>query len=162
MNIAKGRRVLLEYELRVVGGEVLESSSQQGPLSYVQGTGRMLAGLEKRLEGHVAGDALEGVVPAAEAFGNEETLPVTVLPRSHFPQDAVMTVGATFEAKDVSGHPVTFKVLEPKDDGVRVRLLHPLAGKDIGFKVKILAVTETEAPPLPPGALSEDLLVEET
>lgn len=152
----------MDYELRVVGGEVLESSTEKGPLSYVQGSGRMLAGLEKRLEGRGAGDALEGVVPAAEAFGDEQSLPTTVLPRTHFPQNAEMKPGATFEAKDAAGRPVSFKVITSNDEEVRVRLLHPLAGKDIAFKVKILAVTETEAPPLPPGTLSEDLLVEET
>lgn len=160
-KIVKGCRVLIDHELRVVGGEVIESSSKTGPLSYVQGSGRMLPGLEKRLEGHVAGDTLEGVVPAREAFGNEEMLPTTALPRAQFPKDATMSVGAVFEAKDAAGHPISFKVLETSDKEVRVRLLHPLAGKDISFKVKVLAVTETEAPPLPPGTLSEDLLVEE-
>jgi len=152
----------MDYELRVVGGEVLESSSEKGPLSYVQGSGRMLPGLEKRLEGHGPGDALEGVVPASEAFGDERSLPTTVLPRSNFPKDAEMKPGATFEAKDAAGRPVAFKVMDASDEEVRVQLLHPLAGKDIAFKVKILAVTETEAPPLPPGTLSEDLLVEES
>jgi len=161
-KIGKGCRILIDYELRVVGGEVIESSSKTGPLSYVQGSGRMLAGLEKQLEGHVVGDALEGVVPASEAFGTEGSLPTTALPRSQFPKDAALKEGSTFEAKDAAGHPISFKVIGTEGDEVRVRLLHPLVGKDIAFKVKVLAVNETEAPPLPPGALSEDLLVEET
>ncbi|MFH1131061.1 MAG: FKBP-type peptidyl-prolyl cis-trans isomerase, partial [Pseudomonadota bacterium] len=75
MKIGKGRRVRMDYELRIEGGEVLESSAQKGPLEYVHGTGKMLSGLESRIEGLSAGDEKEGVIPANEAYGAIEDLP---------------------------------------------------------------------------------------
>ena len=50
MKIARGRSVELSYELKVKGGSVIESSTRSGPLRYVHGDGKMLPGLEKRLE----------------------------------------------------------------------------------------------------------------
>ena len=54
MKIARGRSVELSYELKVKGGSVIESSTRSGPLRYVHGDGKMLPGLEKRLEGLAA------------------------------------------------------------------------------------------------------------
>ena len=82
MKIASGVSVELEYELKVKGGAVLESSSRSGPLRYVHGSGKMLPGLEKRLDGLGPGDERAGEIPAREAFGTEEMLPVKEMPRA--------------------------------------------------------------------------------
>ena len=111
MKIASGRAVELEYELKVKGGDVLESSSRSGPLRYIHGSGKMLPGLEKRLEGLGPGDERNGEIPAREAFGTEEMLPVKEMPRNAFPQGAQLEAGATFEGIDPAlGSPVRFKI----------------------------------------------------
>ena len=85
MKIGRGLSVRIEYELKIKGGEVIESSARSGPLQYVQGAGKMLAGLEKRLEGLSPGDERSGNIPAAEAFGTEDALPVKEMARKEFP-----------------------------------------------------------------------------
>ena len=93
MKVARGSVVRIEYEIRIKGGEVLETSAKSGPVSYVQGEGRMLPALEKRLEGLEAGASLEGEIPAAEASPPEDSLPKKVIPRAEFPKDAKLVVG---------------------------------------------------------------------
>ena len=147
MKIGAGRTVELEYELKVKGGEVIESSVRSGPLRYVHGDGKMLAGLEKRLGGLSPGDEKQGEVPASEAFGTEDSLPVTEMARSAFPNGTKLVPGAVFEAKDpASGTPVRFKILSVDDAAAKVRLLHPLVGRDIEFRVKVLAVRDSSTP----------------
>jgi FKBP-type peptidyl-prolyl cis-trans isomerase SlyD len=151
MKIAKGLAVDIEYELKVKGGDVIESSSKSGPLRYVHGDGKMLPGLEKRLEGLGPGDEKRGDIPAAEAFGTEDKLPIKEMPRAAFPAGADLKVGAVFGAKDpTTGAPIQFKVISIKGDNASVRLLHPLVGRDIEFKVKVLSVRDPKAPPKPP------------
>src|ERR1051325_7168868 len=140
MQITKGEKVRLEYELKVKGGEVLESSKQSGPILYEHGAGKMLPGLEKRLEGMAIGDEKRGVIPAAEAFGTEATQPTTEIPRSSFPKGEPLDVGRAFEAKSPQGQPVTFKIVKVTDDKVTVRFLPPLMGKDLEFYVKVLMI----------------------
>lgn len=160
MKVGPGRAVEIEYELKVKGGEVIESSDKTGRLRYVHGDGRMLAGLEKRLEGLGPGDEQKGVLPAKEAFGTEESLPVKEMPRSAFPKDAKLEAGTVFEAKDpASGSPVRFKMLSVGGDLVRVRLLHPLVGREIEYRVRIIAVrdpSQKNVPPPPPGVVELD------
>jgi FKBP-type peptidyl-prolyl cis-trans isomerase SlyD len=162
MKIGRGASVRIEYELKIKGGEVIESSTRSGPLQYVQGAGKMLPGLEKRLEGLSAGDERAGVIPAAEAFGTEDALPVKAMARKEFPAGITPTVGLIFEAKGPHGEPISFKVINvTKKDEITVRLLHPLVGRDLEFKLKVLSVTDPRfpaaAPPLPPGVVELDL-----
>jgi FKBP-type peptidyl-prolyl cis-trans isomerase 2 len=163
MKIARGLSVLIEYELKVKDGDVIESSAKNGPVRYVQGEGRMLSGLEQRLAGLSPGDERAGEIPARDAFGTEESLPVKEMARQDFPGDAAPAVGAVFEARSGGrGEPVAFKVVAVTKDKVTVRFLHPLVGRDIEFKVKILAVDDPKArkpgaPPPGPGVVELDL-----
>jgi len=93
------------------------------------------------------GDEKKGEVPAREAFGTEDSLPVTEMARSVFPEGTKLDPGAVFEAKDpTSGAPVRFKILSVGDAAAKVRLLHPLVGRDIEFRVKVLAVRDPSVP----------------
>lgn len=142
MKVDKGKKVKMEYELSVDGGETIESSKTRGPIEYVHGSGAMLPGLESRIAGLGVDDEKEGVIPAKEAWGTEDTLPTTVLGRKDFPAGEKVEVGKQFGAKDPGGNPVTFKVLKIEGDKVTVRFVHPLVGKNIRFKVKILEVSD--------------------
>ena len=66
-----------------------------------------------------------------------------------------------FQAKGPHGEAVSFKVISATADKVTVRLLHPLVGRDLEFKVKVLSVTDPRfpgcAPPLPPGVVELEL-----
>ncbi len=146
MKISSGKLVTMEYDLRLEDGELLESSEERGPIKYVQGSGQMLKGLEDRLEGMSAGEEKEGEVPASEAYGDEEDMPTLEIPAAEFPGGgAEVNPGTDFQAKDPDGNPITFTVMEVDEEVVKVRLNHPLAGKAISFKVKILDVSEPEA-----------------
>ena len=108
MKVEKGKKVKMEYELRTEGGFLIETSAQRGPIEYVQGEGKMLSGLESRIEGMSAGEERDGLIPAAEAYGTDETLPLLQVPRENFPGGEEIKVGRPFEAKDASGNTVRF------------------------------------------------------
>ncbi len=146
MKIAPGMLVKMEYELRIKDGEVIESSEERGPIEYLHGAGLMLPGLEKRIAGLKAGDTQQGVIPTAEAYGPKESLPTTTLTREDFPIKEELVEGKNYEATDPGGKPVRFTILEILDQQVKIRFDHPLAGKDISFKVKILEVREGQEP----------------
>lgn len=164
MRIQRGEKVRLDYELKVKGGDVIESSRKSGPVAYTHGEGKMLPGLEKQLEGMSIGDEKRGVIPAAEAFGTEESLPTRELPRREFPAGEKLEVGRVFEARDAGGRPVSFRIVTVGDDKVKVRFLHPLAGKDLEFYVKVLVIDDPTTrkreglapPPVPSDALATE------
>ena len=160
MKIGRGLAIEIEYELKIKGGGVLESSARTGPLRYVHGDGKMLPGLEKRLEGLGPGDERSGEIPAREAFGTEEMLPIKEMPCADFPAGMPLAPGSVFEGKDPAlGSQVRFKILSVTDNVAKVRLLHPLVGRDIQFRVKVLAVRDPSVrnvPPPVPGVVELD------
>jgi FKBP-type peptidyl-prolyl cis-trans isomerase 2 len=167
MKVAPGNVVRIEYEIRVKGGDVIESSTKSGPVQYVQGEGKLLPALEKRLEGLAAGATLEGEIPASEAIPPEDTLPTRVISRSEFPSKGPLEVGAMFEAHTATGAAIDLRVIAFDDKTVTTRLLPPLAGKDLAFKVRVIriedpvshlvSVVQKPPPPLPAEALLIEL-----
>lgn len=158
MKIATGHKVRIEFELRVKGGDKIEHST----VEYIQGEGKILPAIEKRLEGLAIGQEKAGDIPAKEAL-IEESLPTKEIPRSEFPKEAKLSEAQIFEAKGPDGSSVHFKVVKIDSSKVTVRFLHPLLGKDLSFKVKVLMIEDPKAkrravavPPPPAAALGID------
>lgn len=167
MKIARGNIVRIEYELRVKNGDVIESSAKSGPVQYVHGEGTLLPALEKRLEGLSAGQSLEGEIPSAEVIPPEDTLPTREIPRKEFPDAQALDVGGMFEAHTATGGTINLRIVAVDDEKVTARLLPPLAGKDLAFKVRVVriedptshlvSVVKKPPPPLPAAAIKLEL-----
>ncbi len=150
VKIEKGRRVRVRVHLSVVGGDTLEKSV----VEYIQGSGKMLPGLEKELSGLEKGAKKNGVIKAKDAFGNPSMHPTKKMKKAEFGKDAKLEAGMQFVAKDpTTKQDVILRVDKVAGDDVDVRLVHPLADKDIKFDVEVLAVTDPAPPPVPAQAL---------
>ena len=156
MKIEKGRRVNINVELAVVGGALLEMST----VEYIQGAGTMLPGLEAVLEGLEKGATRDGVLKAKDAFGNPAMHPTKKMKRSEFPPDAKLAVGEKLVAAsdDKSKMNVILQIVKVSGDDVDVRLVHPLAEKDIKYAVEVVQVSDpVRPPPMPAAALELDV-----
>lgn len=149
VKIEKGRRVRMKVHLAVAGGDTLEKSV----VEYIQGAGTMLAGLEKVLEGLEKGAKRDGTLKAKDAFGNPAMHPTKKIKRAEFPKDAKLEVGEKLVARGADGLNVVMNVIKVAAEDVEVKLVHPLAEKDIRYEVEILSVTDPKPPPLPAKAL---------
>ena len=149
MKIEKGRRVTLKVDLSVAGGQQLEKSQ----VEFIQGSGAMLSGLEKVLEGLEKGAKREGVIKAKDAFGNPAMHPLKKMKRNEFPKELELKPGEQLVAHGVNDLNVILKIEKVTGDDVDVRLVHPLADKDIKYAVEVVQVTDPRPPPMPVAAL---------
>jgi FKBP-type peptidyl-prolyl cis-trans isomerase 2 len=151
VKIEKGRRVTLKVDLSVAGGQQLEKST----VEYVQGAGTMLSGLEAVLEGLEPGATREGTLKPKDAFGNPAIHPTKTMKKSEFPKEAKLAVGERLVAAsdDKAKMNVILQIQKITGDDVEVRLVHPLAEKDIKYKVEVIQVTDPRPPPMPAKAL---------
>jgi FKBP-type peptidyl-prolyl cis-trans isomerase 2 len=154
VKIAKRRRVRLKVRLEVDGGHVLEESV----VEYFHGKGTMLPALENEIEGLAPGEKKSGLIAAKNAFGGEDHQPIKEVPRNEFPADAELAIGARFAAKGENGQDLILEVAEVTKTAVKVRLVHPLADKDIRYAVEVIAVTDPTPPPLPIEAIDAEEL----
>lgn len=151
MKIEKGKRVTLKVDLAVAGGQQLEKST----VEFVQGAGKFLPGLEAILEGLEKGAKKEGILKAKDAFGNPDLHPIKKMKRTDFPKDAKLTPGEKMVAAgaDKAHMNVILKIEKVTGDEVEVRLVHPLADKDLKYSLEVVNVTDPRPPAIPAAAL---------
>ena len=101
--ISSGQRVSLQYRLTLDDGSVVEDAMEAEPLVYVHGTGQMVPGLEKQLEGKRVGDECRLEVEAADAYGEYDPTAEQAVPRSQFPAEAEIRPGTSFQAEGPRG-----------------------------------------------------------
>ena len=136
--------VSFHYTLKDTKGTVLESSHGDEPLSYLEGVGQIIPGLESAILGLNKGDKKAVHVKAAEAYGERELELIVQVPREQIPKQDVK-VGDQFQADSGNGHTQVVVVTAVNDQQITVDGNHPLAGQDLHFDVEVLEVREATA-----------------
>jgi FKBP-type peptidyl-prolyl cis-trans isomerase SlyD len=137
--IENGSTVHIEYTLKEDSGKVLDTNKGQQPLTYRQGEGQMIPGLETALGGMRAGETKQVTVAPADAYGAVDPAAQTEVPKELIPASA-LTPGTELVARGKGGQKRVVRVKEVKDKTVVLDLNHPLAGKTLHFDVKVLKV----------------------
>ena len=84
ITITKDTVVDIHYTLKNDSGEVLDSSKGQDPLQFMFGTGMIIKGLERELEGKKAGDSVDVTVAPEDAYGVRSDKNVSKVPLNQF------------------------------------------------------------------------------
>jgi FKBP-type peptidyl-prolyl cis-trans isomerase SlyD len=138
MQITKNTYVSLNYTVMDEQGKVLASSEPDGPMDYIHGTGMLVPGLEKALEGKKQGDSVKVKVEPKDAYGDRRQDLIYVMPKEQIQKDGEeIKVGMHFEAETPSG-PIGFSVTNVDGSNVTLDANHPFAGKTLDFSVSIL------------------------
>ncbi|MDA0791435.1 MAG: peptidylprolyl isomerase [Proteobacteria bacterium] len=142
MKIETNKVVSIHYELTNEAGETLDSSSGKDPLTYLHGTGALIPGLEKELEGKNQGDELTAVIPPEQAYGELDQNLIRDVDRAAFGDVEKLEPGMQFQASGNNDSVQVISVVEVKEDVVTVDANHPLAGMTLTFDVKVDDVRE--------------------
>jgi FKBP-type peptidyl-prolyl cis-trans isomerase 2 len=140
-SVTSGAQVAIEYTLKLEDQVVLETNVGSTPFTYVQGTHRIVPGLEKALEGMKIGESKQVKVAPEEGYGAVDKAAFLEVAKDKIPPDA-QTVGAQLQGQNASGQSVRARVAEVKDSTVVVDFNHPLAGKTLYFDVKVLNIQQ--------------------
>ena len=136
-EIQGGSTVKLEYTLTDEKGKVLDTSKGKEPLTYIDGEGQIIPGLEKALRGLHAGDQKQVTVPPEEAYGLVK--PVIEVPKERIPLQA-RRVGFSLMVRNGNAPPMPVQVKEIKEKTIVLDANHPLAGMSLTFDVEIISV----------------------
>lgn len=141
MKAAHGRVVSLHYTLTDDFGVLLDSSRGQGSFSYLHGYGNIIPGLERGLEGCVAGFSSAIHVAPADGYGEYNPQAVFEVPREQFPPSEDIQVGMQVQGEGQHGV-MSFTVVGVNDQAVTLDANHPMAGKTLHFEVEVLEVRD--------------------
>lgn len=144
------RLVTFHYTLRDPQGRVLDTSAGAAPISYVEGAGQIIDGLDQELRAANAGLKTRVQVPAARAYGEHDPEQVQRVKRSLLPVEGELRIGDQFQTGPDRYSPVvTVRAIEGEE--VLLDANHPLAGVDLTFDVEIVAAREATSEELSGG-----------
>ncbi len=152
--VENGQVVSMEYKL-TVDGEVLDFSEEAGPLQFLAGYGNIIPGLENEMIGMKIGDSKDVVVTPENGYGEFDDDAFMEVPRSEFPKDMEIEAGIELNLTDEDGQQQIGRVESFDDSAVRLDFNHPLAGAELHFSVKVIALRDPTAEELEHGHVHE-------
>lgn len=142
--------VTFHFTLRDPQGRLIDTSAGGEPVSFLQGAGQVIDGLETQLRDLPVGTKTRLQVPAAQAYGDRDPEQVQKVLRALLPVEGELKPGDQFRAGDDAFAPVV-TVVSVEGDSVMLDANHPLAGVDLTFDVEILATRAASAEELAHG-----------
>lgn len=159
-KIKPGKYVELGYDLYEVqpdGSQTLVHQTDiKDPEKIVYGvTPGVIRPLEAAIEGLEAGGEFDLVVKSDEAFGPRDPEQIVPLEKEIFMVDGkfdtdMIKEGAYVPMMTADGYRINGLVTKVTDDKVTLDFNHPLAGKDVRFKGKIITVRDATPEELQP------------
>jgi FKBP-type peptidyl-prolyl cis-trans isomerase SlyD len=135
------RVVTFHYTLRDPAGRVIDTSGGGAPITYLEGAGQIIDGLDAQLRTATPGLKTQVQVPAAQAYGERDASQTHRIKRGLLPVEGELHAGDQFQTGPDRAAPVV-TVIAIEGDDVLLDANHPLAGVDLSFDVEILAARE--------------------
>lgn len=159
MKIEQNKVVEFAYELEV-DGQVVDRTTVEKPLDYIQGTGSLLPKLEEHIEGMEPGDKFDVTLSPADGYGEVDPDRIIDLPKAAFEvngevREDLLVPGNTIPMMNSMGGVIPGVVLEVTADSVKMDLNHQMAGKTLHFTGEIVSVREATEKELTEGLHGE-------
>ena len=154
-TVQDGLVVSMDYKL-TVDGEMLDTSDDAGPLQFLAGYDNIVPGLEREMIGMKIGESKEVVVKAEDGYGEFDEEAFMEVPRTEFPEDMKLEEGMELHITDEDDQHQAAYVTGFDDKTVQLDLNHPLAGAELHFTVKVVALREPTDEELDHGHVHEE------
>jgi peptidylprolyl isomerase len=135
-----GDKVKIHYTGSLSDGKVFDSSTGKEPLEFTLGAKQVIPGFEKAVSEMKPNEEKTVTIKADEAYGQKNEQLVKEIPKAAIKSDQQVQVGGKLMLKSPEGKQFPAVVSEVKKEVIKIDLNHPLAGKDLTFKIKVVAV----------------------
>ena len=138
INLKPGSKVKVHYTGTLNDGKVFDYSDGKEPLEFTIGSNQVIPGFENGVKDMKLNEEKTIKIQAKDTYGERDERMVVSVPRDKFPPE--VEAGGTLILKGPNGERLPAMVKEVKNDVVLIDMNHPLAGKELNFKVKVVAI----------------------
>lgn len=135
-----GDKVRVHYDGQLNDGTVFDSSRAREPIEFVLGEDSVIPGFEQAIIGMEAGESKDVSIPPEDGFGEYNEDLVVNVEKSILPPDINPELGMQLEVSSEEESPRVFTIADIAEDTITLDGNHPLAGKEIAFKIKLLEI----------------------
>ena len=154
MSISKNQVVTIDYTLKDEEGEIMDSSDGREPLSFIQGNGMVIPGIEEAVSEKNEGDNFSATIEPSEGYGEYNDELIFELPKDRLQGLDDVQVGMHVQAETKEGTQI-LTVKEIHDDSIVFDANHPLAGQTLFFDITIKDVREATSEEIDHGHLHQ-------
>ena len=140
MKAKKGDTVKVHYTGTLDDGKQFDSSDGRGPLEFELGAGHVIKGFDAGVDGMAVGEEKSIKISAKDAYGERDETLQSDIPREAVPQEQEPTEGMQVMVTLPSGDQQPAVIAKVTEDHITLDLNHPLAGKKLNFKVKVVGI----------------------
>ena len=138
-----GDSVKIHYTGKLDDGTEFDSSAGRDPLEFTLGTGQVIPGFDKAVEGMAVGDSKKVNIAAEDAYGPRHEQMVQEVPRTALPDDLQPEEGMGLRAEGQDGQPINLTITAVSDSSITVDGNHPLAGKALNFDIELVDIARS-------------------
>jgi len=144
MQAQKGNLVKVDYVGTLDDGQEFDNSSKHGPIEFVVGNSQVIKGFDDAVVGMKIGEEKEFKIAKENAYGDVNPKMIQKLPMDKFPAEIKekAKAGGFLMLSAPNGMQMPVKIVAMEDDGITLDMNHPLAGKNLTFKIKVLDIKE--------------------
>lgn len=141
MKIETNKVVTVHYTLFDETGEMLETSHNSQPLTFMQGAGMLIKGFGDAMEGRTENESFSFDVKPEDGYGEYRDDLVFEMPKERFGDIPGLEEGMALRMESPNGTMIV-RVTGVDDDKVSLDGNHPLAGVGLRFDVEVLEVRD--------------------
>lgn len=135
-----GDNVRVHYTGTLDDGTVFDSSLNREPIQFTLGKGQLIKGFEDAVTGMSVGETKTVRIPSNEAYGPHRNELILKFNKTDFPSNIEPDEGLVLDLRSPDGKSLLAQIIEISEDNVTLDGNHPLAGKDITFKIDLVEV----------------------
>ncbi len=135
-----GNKVKVHYKGSFDDGTVFDSSEGKDPLEFELGSGQVIPGFDKNIEGMELNEKKTIKIPSQEAYGERRDELIMDFPKSEFPNDINPEVGQQLQMQNQEGQVFNVLVTGVSGESVTLDANHPLAGKNLNFDIELVEI----------------------
>jgi len=140
-TIQNGDSIKVEYTGTFANGEVFDSSAGREPLEFTVGKGEVIPGFERAVVDMEVQEEKTFTLKADDAYGSVRKEMMLEVPRHQMPATPEPEAGMELVMKAPDGNQTSARIIKVDQGIVTIDVNHPLAGKELTFKIKVVAVT---------------------
>jgi len=151
MKVEANKVVKIIYELEIGDEndrEMLEIVEDDEPMVFIQGMSGLPEAFEVQINGLQAGDEFKFSVDAAEGYGDPDPEAIIDFPIENFKiedgeiPEGMLEIGNMIPFSNEDGNKMNGRIIEVTEETVILDFNHPLAGQNMHFTGKVLALRD--------------------
>lgn len=138
MTVKKGDKVKVHYKGTLDDGTIFDDSERTGqPIEFVAGEGKVIKGFDNAVMGMKKGEEKDINLKPEEAYGHRRDELIQKVPKDRMPAGQEIKKGMMLAMKSPDGQQFPVMVYDVDEKDISIDMNHPLAGKNLTFKIKI-------------------------